>query len=156
MDIIVLDNTKSVIPIENSLEIVTLSTDKSIVENDEDLTVVTLCGNVIRQDDLGFIYDAHYGDATPALMLSIPDNYFLDRIEVDVLTPFTSGSALEIGTLLDSNKYFETIDTDLTALVSYEKTFSDLGPIDLYLTLYPISGEVSGHVRIQIFYYQEI
>lgn len=99
----------------------------------------------------GTTYLASYGDATPALVFSLPANQAIDNIDIEVTEVWDGpGATIRLGTLAQPGKYFDSTDTELLDLNVFAKAFAELGPVQIYITINPGSSPTKGKVRVQI------
>jgi len=99
---------------------------------------------------LGDTYTAAFGDATPANLFDVPVDFVLEGIRVVVLETWDGiGANIQLGTAGDPDRFFAIGDTELTAEVSFDKGFHDLGPLTIQLTIAPGVGASQGQIQIQ-------
>jgi hypothetical protein len=99
----------------------------------------------------GTTYLANYNNVSPFLFFEVPLGQTLTSIDVEVLQVWDgAGAAIEIGTLGTPDEFYQADETELTSLVTFAKGFSELGPVDIYLTITPGLGASTGQIRIQV------
>jgi hypothetical protein len=100
----------------------------------------------------GTTYLASYGDVSPSVVFDVPADQALASIDVDVVETWAAaGANIKIGVVGTPEKYFDASETILTELASFSKDFSELGPIQIILTITPgTTPTPTGKVRIQI------
>lgn len=98
----------------------------------------------------GQSYEAAFGDASPATIFSI-DAVTLVEMQVQVTQVWNgTGASIKIGIDGDDDLFFETSETELTALAAFLKGFAYDGPADIILTIVPGSGATTGTITITI------
>lgn len=99
-----------------------------------------------------FTEEIQWSAATIQDILLVPDSRVVSAVEIYVLEAFDGvGAALKVGTPVTDDLFFETVDSDLTALdLTFCKSFSVIGPVTVRVTLVPGASPTVGKARVVV------
>lgn len=98
----------------------------------------------------GFVYKASFGDASPATIFTVPLGSALDRLTVEVTETWNgTGASVTVGTVATPDLLFDTTDTVLDALATFDKDTYLEGSVAIILTIVTGVGASQGKVTIQ-------
>lgn len=130
---------------DNPSEVVILADAKNsfvtVVDNPSAVTVITGVQGLQGASSNGSALSIRFawGDATPALIATVPANKTVLKVEVVVLTGFDVPSGITVGDSADHERLFNVPDLDLTQAGTYQARpnciYIASTPVNLYLSL---------------------
>lgn len=145
-NVVISSNDKEVSILENN-------TNVSIEETNTNVTVGNVSSVIYyNTGGAGITYSANYGDSTPVLIYSLSSLDTLSSIDVFIEESFNGvDCSISIGTVLDHEKFFSTIDSDVYLQDTYfTKEQVEEGPFDVLLYINNGTGNTQGKVKIQV------
>ena len=92
-----------------------------------------------------------YGDSTPSDIYYLDSNQTINGIDIAVIEAWDGiGASIQIGTPAQPGLLFDSLESELSAVATFSKDFTALGPMTIRVTITPGTSPTTGKARIQI------
>ena len=95
-------------------------------------------------------FTINYNTASPVNLINMPVDTYIDRIVIDVITPFNTASTISIGTVADTDKYVSAKDISTSARYELTVGESESDVTQMIATIASTAGITAGQVKIVI------
>lgn len=95
-------------------------------------------------------FTINYNTTSPVNLINMPANTYIDRIVIDVITPFNTASTIAIGTAADTDKYVSAKDISTSARYELTVAEAESTVTQMTATVTSTAGITAGQVKVVI------